>query len=149
MSLQVSAVDMFAKGWSSMEVDLGGQIFTYFAKVSYGQPVEEGEVPSTSVVPTKRTKGKQKLGQGEIEFSDIDEAQRFVDALGDGYCEKIWNASFTYWRRNQSTIKHELFGCRVLDVKDDHSEGVESLHESIPISFMTVRRNGKRAFTSQ
>jgi hypothetical protein len=140
--IQTLQQDYFAKGFSSMEVDFGGTIFTAVVKVKYDQAMDEGWVRGTSPIPIARTEGELKEGSGSIEWALIDEAQKFVELLGNGYYRKVFNATFTYWRKDQPTVRHQLYECRILNVEDDHGQGTDALHETMPFSFRYHQRNG-------
>jgi len=133
---------LFAKGFSSMEIDLGTSIFTALVKVKYDPGIDEGWVRGTTVEPLQRTEGQLKEGSGSLEWSRIDDAQTFIELLGNGYLKQLFNATFTYWRKGQKTIRHQLYEVRILNVEDDHGEGTDSLHETMPFSFKYHKRNG-------
>jgi hypothetical protein len=144
MGLQKVKEDLYAKGFSSMEVKLGGMIFTAIVKATYSQSLEEGWVKGAYRAPQARTEGELKEGTGELEFAMIDQATDFIEALGDGYLDQIWNATFTYWRVDQKTTRDELFECRLLDVKKEPSQGVDAIGATMPFSYKTGTINGLR-----
>jgi hypothetical protein len=142
MTIQILTDDLYAIGFSDIQIDLGNEIFQAVAKLKHDQPLEEGVIHGTSVMPLKRTVGQVGLGQGEIQFADIEDAQRLVEGIGDNYYLKVWPATFFYHRPGRRSITHKLFECRILNVQDDHSQGTDALGETIPFSFMRHSRNG-------
>jgi hypothetical protein len=138
-----------AYDFGRIEIDLAAAIFTAFDGIKYDQPLEEGVIYGTRAEPLKRTRGRLQMGAGELKFSDIEEARRFLAALGDGYLEKTWDASITYSAEGKDPIRDQLFGCRLLNVADDHSGGTDALSETMPFSFMRMLRNGKTALINQ
>jgi hypothetical protein len=136
--------EQFTKDFGSLEVDLGGILFTATVKLTYSQEVQEGWGGATADSPGERTLGELKPGEAEIEWGKLDEAQRFIDLLGDRYYRKIWNATYTYSEDGLRMIVHKLFACRLLNHSDDHSRGPDALHETSKMSFKLLTRNGKR-----
>jgi|WetSurMetagenome_2_1015567.scaffolds.fasta_scaffold18131_5 hypothetical protein len=140
---QVLTDDLCAIGFGNLEFTLAGNIYTFVAKVSFDQPLEEGSINGTHTEVQKRTEGQMKLGNGEIEFLDIAESQRFIGSLGNQWRRKIWNSTWTAWRPGQPSVRFDFLECRVLNEKGDFSEGVESLHETVPFSYKKYLRNGQ------
>lgn len=135
----------FALDFSRAEITLNKRIFTAISNISHNQPIEEGVIRGTRAQVLKRTRGAQGLGEGSIEWSDMEECQAFIDELGDGYSEVLWASTIVYVRKNKPAIVHKLMSCRALDVEVDHSEGYDGLPMTTPFTFMLRTLNGKRA----
>jgi hypothetical protein len=135
----------FAFSFVNAEITANGRIWTAITGVNAAQPTEEGEVRGTSAKPLKRTVGAMAMGEGTLTFSDEAERMDFIDALGDGYREKIWE--FVYTLRSKKTgrlYKVECFSCRVLDNPIEHEEGADALGGDVVFSYMDHAINGKR-----
>jgi len=131
------------------EIKLGNKIFTAIENISGSQPVEEGSKNGATGQPILRSRGSLGMGQGSVEWSDIGAAQEFIDALGDGWQEKTWDATLTYSATGRQTIKHTYISCRCLDAENDHASGPEILGTTMPFSFMKRELNGKKPFIGQ
>lgn len=131
--------------FSKAEIDAGGKLYTGISNVQHNQPIEEGVSFGASPVPQRRTTGQLQIGQGNLEWSDLGEAQEFIESLGDGWQEKEFKITVTYTCPGRPTIRRTLFQCRLLDVSEDHSAGPDVLGDSMPFSFMRRELNGKRA----
>jgi hypothetical protein len=149
MGLQFPKVNGLVFDFAHIEIDLGGKIYTAFENISYNQPLEEAGLFGTAAYPLGRTRGRLGMGEGELQWSALEEAQTFLDELGDGYLEKIFPVSCTFSAEGASPIKHVLYEVRLLDVADDHAGGSDPLGETMPFSFLRMTRNGKRALLSQ
>lgn len=146
MALALPQTDGFALDFSKNELTLDGKIYNRIENIAVSQPIEEGSIHGTSAQVIARTRGQQGLGDGTIEFSDREEAIDFIDALGNGWAEKIWTASYVMKVSETKVIKVELQGCRALDVEIDDSQGPDGLPTPIPFSFMRRLINGKTDF---
>src|SRR5690242_1670252 len=135
----------FAFTLVNAEINANGRIWTAITSVNAAQPTEEGEVRGTKVGPLKRTQGTMAMGEGSFTFSDEAERMDFIDALGDGYRDKIWE--FVYTLKSKKTgkvFKVECFSCRVLDNPIEHEEGADALGGDVMFSYMNHAINGKR-----
>ena len=148
MAISDKRNDGFAFNFARGELDLDGKIFTRIENVAQSQPIEEGVIFGSAMGPIDRTEGQQQIGDGTIEFSDIEEAASFLDRLGqapEGRLMKIWQLSWVLRTPRDATriIKVECRGCRALDWELDASQGPDGIPLVIPFSFMTRLLNGK------
>lgn len=140
--------DGFAFSFGRGELDLDGKIYTRIENIACSQPIEEGVIFGSSLAPIDRTEGQQQIGDGTIEFSDIEEAASFLDRLGEapeGRLMKIFQASWVlrHPRDDSRIIKVECRGCRLLDWELDASQGPDGIPMVLPFSFMKRLLNGK------
>ncbi len=131
------------------EITLGTKIYTAISNISTNQPIEEGVVHGAAAEVLARTRGQMQIGEGNVEFSMIEEATRFLGDLGDGWQEKEWNATYLLVAPNHPKIKIELFSCRLLDCELDHGAGPDGLGAALPFSFMYRLINGKTSLIKQ
>jgi hypothetical protein len=145
MSNQYTAPDVegFAYDFSRAEINIKTKIYTAFSNVAHNQPLEEGAIRGTKAHVLKRTRGAVGMGEGNLEFSDFEEAVKLVDDFGDGWAEVIFPVLIIYTMKNKPPIKYELLGCRLLDHEIDHSEGADGLPATLPFTFMRRKINGK------
>jgi hypothetical protein len=148
MGIVAQRLDGFAFGFDRGELDLDGKIYTAIANIACSQPIEEGVIFGSAPVPLARTRGQQQIGDGTIEFSDVEEAVDFLDRLGqapEGRLAKIFNASYVLRHPTDESrvIRVELRSCRLLNWEIDWSTGAEGLPVPMPISFMKRLLNGK------
>lgn len=140
--------DGFAYNFANGELDLDGKIYRRIENISQSQPIEEGVVFGSAVGPLDRTIGQQQIGDGTIEFSDIEEATDFLMRLSDkpgGRLGTLFQASWVLRHPTDASrnIKVELRGCRLLDWELDASQGADAIPMALPFSFMSRMLNGK------
>jgi hypothetical protein len=149
MAIVAERGDGFAFDFSRGELDLDGKIYTAIESISASQPVEEGVINGSSFGPIARTRGQKQMGDGTIEFSDVEEAADFLMRLAEspeGILGKIWQASYVLRMPNDPSrvLKVELRSCRLLDFEIDWSQGSDGLPMSMPFSFLKRLINGKQ-----
>jgi hypothetical protein len=138
-----------ALDFASIELTANNRIWSAFTNISYSQPKEEGVLYGTWSEPLARTRGRLKMGEGELKWSAIDEAQEFIDSLGDGYLEQEFEIVHIMSYYGRRLIKRVLYSCCLLDVKDDAAGGVDPIGEDMPFSFLRMTRNGRTQFRNQ
>lgn len=135
----------FAYSFQRAELTCNGKIFTAISGVSFEQATEEGAVMGTKPWPLSRTEGAMQLGEGTITFSDERERIAFVDSLGDGYRQQLWELSWQLADENGgSQVKFACQGCRVLSVAVSHEQGADALGGEVQFSFLAHTINGKK-----
>ncbi len=138
----------FAYGFERGELTMNGRIWTGIKGVDIDQPTEEGVVEATRSTPAARTVGGMKLGEGTVEFSTEGERLDFIEALGDGFREKIWGLSWVLRAPGQLDKRIECTACRVLGNPISHKAGTDALAGEIKFSFMEHKINGKKPHTT-
>lgn len=138
----------FGYSQSGVELRLDRRIFTTF-KLTHNQAIEEGIIFGAAPEPLIRTRGQLQMGEGSIETEDLAEAQDFIDHLGDGFSDVLFNILVRYTSPTRPAIKRELVSCRVLDVEEDPGDGTDGVQSSFPISFMYRTFNGKKPLRNQ
>jgi hypothetical protein len=138
-----------ALDFASIELVANDRIWTAFSNISYSQPIEEGVLYGTRAEPLARTRGRLKMGEGELKWSSISEAQEFIDSLGSGYLEIEFEIIHMMAYAGSPVLVRTLSSCRLLDVKDDEGGGVDPLGEDMPFSFLRMMRNGKTPLVNQ
>ena len=138
----------FAYSFARAEITLNKRIYTAISSVSIDQPTEEGSVKGTSSRPLARTVGTMDLGEGTLTFSDDRERIDFIDDLGDGFREVIWDLTYVLRASNGQERKISCISCRVLGNPFEHEEGADALGGDISFSFMNHTVNGKQPHTS-
>jgi hypothetical protein len=142
MTLAYPLTDGFALSFDKAEIDVAGRIFTAISSVSFNQPIEEGIIRGTSAYPLSRTRGQADIGEGALEFSDVEEYAEFrkhvagLSGANGAFCEGIWELSVTYRKNEDKVITAVCKSCRALDSEFDHEEGPDGLPVSVPFSFM-------------
>lgn len=141
--LQYPQTEGYAFDFHSGEVKLNGKIYTAFSNISHNQPLEEGIVPGKLRQPMARTAGRLNMGEGALEWSDLEEAMRFLDDLGDGWRDRTFTATCVYTAPGRASRRVVLASCRIIDEEFDESEGADAVPLVTPFSFMLRRINGR------
>lgn len=129
--------------FSRAELALDRAIITAISNVSFDQPTTSAGISGTRPYPIGQTEGNMELGEGTITFSDEKERTKFIEKLGNGYREKLWNLSWILSAKGRPNIRFACFGCRVLANPVEHEFGEEALGGEITFSFMYHTVNGK------
>lgn len=137
--------DTYAYSFSRGELSALDRTFQAIKNVKADQPTKESAVMGTATEPLARTQGEQELGSGTVEFSEEGERQAFIDLLGDGYRDVLWDLSWVLTAEGRPPIKFVAEGCRMLNDPLDHSQGTDAMGGPIEFSFMRKTRNGLRA----
>jgi hypothetical protein len=135
-------LERFAYGFGRAELNIGAKIVTAISNVQFDQPTTEAGVMGTRPFPILRTEGNMGMGDGTITFSDEAERIAFIEALGNGYRNKIWTLNWTLVSRNSPAVNLACYGCRVLGNPVAHQQGDEALGGDISFSFMYYTVNG-------
>lgn len=139
------AVDLqgFAFSFSHAIIKLNNNQYTAIESISYDQSLDRSAVYGTDVSPLKRTKGQLGLGEGTITFSDLEEAFRFMESLGDDPMGKTFEVSITLANEAGDTRSIELLSCALTGFGGDYSQGADALQQEIPFDYMRTKVNGK------
>lgn len=132
----------YAYTFQRAELSLGTSIYVGIRNVSIDQPTTEGVVMGTRPWPLKRTEGEMGMGDGTVEFSDIEDMVRFITELGNGWRTKLWSLSWQLTAPNAPIVKIACQSCRILSNPFDHGTGEEALGGQIGFSFLTHTVNG-------
>ena len=138
-----------ALDFASIELAANDRIWTAFSNISYSQPLEEGTLYGTRSEPLARTRGRLKMGEGEVKWSSISEAQEFIDSLGNGYLEIEFQIIHMMSYVGSPVLTRVLESCRLLDAKGDFAGGVDPLGLDMPFSFLNMTLNGKTPLIGQ
>lgn len=140
---QFPNTDNFGYSASAWEIRLGRNIYTMIANIAHNQPLTEG-IAFANGQPMLRSRGVLSMGEGNIEWSDVEEAQKFKDDLGPGFQEKLFDITETLTCPRKPPLVYLIGSARILDVEVDHEggENADPLGESMPISFMWRKFNG-------
>lgn len=135
-------VNGYKFSWASIKIKRGsGNVFGFKA-INYGNSIEEGEVRGHGRQQLGRTRGNLKASGG-ITFL-AEEFYEFIDELGDGYMDKVFD--FVVSREEGDLIRtDELLGCRITEDPQEDENGVDGSEVALTLSIMEVIKDGKRA----
>jgi len=136
-------LERFAYSFQNGELNLGRRIYIGVKNISFDQPTEEGVIMGTRAWPLMRTQGSMGLGEGTVEFSEEGARVKLIDALGNGYRDKIWGAKWKLKATGRPVVTVACHSCRLLSNPIDHEEGTDGLGGEITFSFMYFTINGK------
>lgn len=133
----------FAYSFSHARIVLNGKQYLAISNVQANVPLEEGAVFGASNKPLRRTPGQLQMGEGNVTFSDYEQANEFISDLGDKPLLKIWDMDYTLVDESGKVRSVECIACRLTAFNLDHEQGAEALTLELPFSFMTAKVNGK------
>jgi hypothetical protein len=108
--------------FSSIELDVNGDLYTAFKSINYSDNMEPGELRGAAQHLLGRTAGDYKA-DGSFEMSRA-EFKLLKAKLGAGFMLVSFPVSVTYAENETSNIIHdELIGCRIKKVDYSNSQG--------------------------
>lgn len=126
--------------FSSIELDINGEIFTDVEEITYSHTLEPGEMRGTKAELLGRTRGEYSA-EGSITFRKP-AWTRLIDSLGDGYLEQSVDITVNYAEEGEDTITDKLFGARFTAPENSHSQGSDPLNVSVDLSIIRIEENG-------
>ncbi len=126
--------------FSSVELDIAGEVFTDVEEITYSHTLEPGEMRGTRAELLGRTRGEYSA-EGSITFRKAAWG-RLVASLGEGYLEQSVDITVNYAEEGEDTISDKLFGARFTAPENSHSQGSDPLNVSVDISIVRVEENG-------
>ncbi len=130
--------------FSSVEAKFNDQRYIGFKAVAYKSSLKPGIVRGTDPNKLGRTRG-QGDHTGSFEMFK-EEWETLKASLGDGFMEVPFNIVVAYAEDGSPVATDALYGCRITDVDDTHSEGPDALTVKCELDIMDVDYNGVRAF---
>lgn len=133
----------FAFSFSHARIVMNDKQYIAIKNVKVSQPLEEAAVFGASNKPLRRTAGQLQMGDGNVTFSDFEEANTFLSDLGDRPLLKLFNVDYTLVNEQGLVRGVECISCRLTSFTLDHEQGADALGLEYPFSFMTLKVNGK------
>jgi len=133
----------FAFSFSHGKIKLNDKQYTAIEDISISQGLEEGTVMGASQKVLRRSAGQLTIGDGTVTFSDYEEAQQFIEDLGDKPLNKIWACEYVLENESGVVKQIECQSCRVLTLSVSHAQGPGALGMELPFSFLLMKVNGK------
>lgn len=130
--------------FSSIEVNLFGQLFGGFRAVNYKPQLDPGEARGNRAQMLGRTRGKYTVdGSFEIYASEYDAFTTLLVSRGLGIYEQSFDVVINYAEVLSSPITDILNGCRLKSSDRSNKEGNEALVVKCDLSIMYCIENGK------
>lgn len=114
--------------------------YTGVKSISYSHKLEPGEFRGTNAQITRRTVGEYSC-DGDIEMR-IDEAQRLIDSMGDGWMTVPIFVTVTRVEANMDTITDELYGVRLTESGTSSTEGKDATTRKFKMHPILISENG-------
>ena len=132
--------------FTSIELKVGTRVFPAIS-ISYEDPREIGKLFGNSGTKRGRTRGRvDPSGSVEMYKSDMTDMLEYMTTEYGGYYEGDFVATVTYGNNGQATQTDVLVGCTLVNVGDDHSDGVDALTESADLDIIKIKRGNAVAF---
>lgn len=128
--------------YSSVEIDIGGTVFTAITSINYSGERSIGNHRGTGSKKRARTRGTYD-SSGSITMMREDYYE-LIASLGDGYMEKSFDVTVLFSETGMPTNNVKLIGCVMTTDSDDNAEGEDPLQTSFDIDIMEMTRNGLR-----
>lgn len=138
-------INGFVYGYSDINIDINGRIFSDVTEVNYETTIEKGELRGTNPVPSGYTigyasyKGSMSLGK--------DEASEFMQALGNGFAGVPFTVTVTYGPTRDSltvfkTQTDVLNGCAIASIGNAHTPGANALTVKFDLVIQDIAYEG-------
>ena len=131
-----------AHSHASVKIYIGGDPTPYSGvkSINYSHKLEPGEYKGTNAQITRRTLGEYSTS-GDIEMR-IDEANRLITNMGDGYMAVSLNIVVSRFEQNMDSIIDELIGVRITESNTQSSEGKDATTRKFTLHILVIRENG-------
>ena len=131
--------------YSSIRFEIDGDQYVAAKSINYSDGMEPGELRGTASMRLARTDGDYKA-EGSIELS-IEEAEKLLAKLGDGFYQKVFNAVVQYsFGANPALITDEIIGIRLKKKDNANSQGADPSMVKFDLDPMYIIHNGRRPF---
>lgn len=134
--------------YSSIKLTVNGKQIVGHKEVSYKQSKEPGHVRGAHPEKLGRTQGdlenEASLSLYEEEWNEL------LDALGDGYMDKVFDITVVYATNEDVTriATDKILGCQIKDIDKSRSQGNEGLEVKLELDVMEIHLNGKKPLKS-
>lgn len=132
----------YAFSFSHAIIKLNERQFTAISNVSFNQDVERSAVYGTDRKPLKRSAGQLSLGEGSVQFSDLEEGMEFYSALGSNPSAALFSVDVTFSNQNGDTRSFELLSAALSGISGDFEQGADAMGIEFPFSFMAIKVDG-------
>lgn len=123
--IQYPLVNGSAFSYSSIEWNLGGQIFRGFKSINYSRKRDRPKQWGNSPDPLFKVVGKNDYtADGELYLAEFN---NFVTSLGQGYGDKFFTTYVTFQQQNFPVAQVQILGCTLDEVTASFSEGTDAL----------------------
>lgn len=139
------AVDLqnYAFSFSHATIKLKDKQYTAIKGIDFKQDVDRAAVYGTNRAPLKMSAGQLKLGDANVNFSDLEEAMTFYSDLGDDPSLAIFAVDFTVSNEAGQVRSFELLGCSLGGFSAKFEQGADALGLEMPIQFLRLKVDGK------
>jgi hypothetical protein len=151
--LQYPLINGFAPSWASVEWRpvLGGvplPIVITIQSFSYAPKNSAKEVRGTNPNPLAVTRGKiENSGKCKLLLLEADQLMAAIAAQdptgNNAYGDVFFDVGITYAEAGSNIISDILRGCRIYEVTQDSSEGVEAIMVELDLRPLQILRNGR------
>jgi len=125
--------------WSSVEINIDGDVVVGIKEITYSDTTEPGEVRGTAPNLIGRTRGEYKVEGSFTMYKP--QAQELIAKFGDGWMEKVFVINVSYADDGQDTITDVLTGCRIKKFEDSPKAGNEAAEVKFDLHLMYIKRN--------
>lgn len=140
MAAEYPQVNGVRYDYSSVEINVNGRIIKGVKSISYKHALKPGVVRGTSAQKNGRTRGQY---EPEASFTMYkQEADEFIESLGNGYMERSFNVVVNYSDDGQPVKTTRIIGARIADESDENEEGTDALCTKFELDVIAVIKNG-------
>jgi hypothetical protein len=139
------AVDLekYAFSFSHAIIKAGDKQYTGIKKVNFKQDVSREATYGTGRKPQKRSAGQIGMGEGSLEWSDLEEAMQFYSTLGDDPTLTIFEVDITLTNEAGQIRTYVLRSCALSGFEADFESGADALGMTMPFDYMQTIIDGK------
>lgn len=136
-------LQQYAFSFSHATIKLKDKQYTAIKGIDFKQDVDRAAVYGTNRAPLKMSAGQLKLGDANVNFSDLEEAMTFYSDLGDDPSLAIFAVDFTVSNEAGQVRSFELLGCSLGGFSAKFEQGADALGLELPIQFLRLKVDGK------
>ena len=129
-----------AFSWSSVEINIDGQLFTAIESIDYGRKRSREEIRGNNADPLSKTVGENKY-TGTVSV-EIAEWFLFLQQFGAGYGDIFFITTVTYNSPSLGVVQDILKGCTLDESTMGLKRGPGGLYTKIDLSPLKIIFNG-------
>jgi hypothetical protein len=129
-----------AFSYSSIELNLFGQLFTAFESIDYGRKRTREEIRGNHPDPLSKTIGENKYNASAS--IEIAEWYLFLQQLGPGYGDLFFLTTVTFNSPILGVVQDVIKGCTVDEVTAQLKRGAGGLYKKVDLAPLKVLEDG-------
>lgn len=141
MAEQFPRINGYEYSFSDVEITVDGQRYTGIRSLSYNPTRDVGMAEGSPAQPLGYGRGTYGGGEGSFSMLRVS-FDAMVEAVGEGYMEKIFPIVASYAPEGSPITTDELIGCTMTGIDFQGERGPDPLYVEVSFKFLNMLTNG-------